>query len=247
MADPDYYWIFMNFTTSLSQNTSNFIPAWRYRFSYEDELTFDRINFDISYIIRDNDGKPISAQLAFIIENTFAQDSGFYDVVLTKDSNMNASTIILHQTYRLFNSHSPSPTPVCSAVDTASLQLDVNADYLLNCTVLGYFYPEIELKIVSSSGECPYQIVNKTKGSLLAGLTTEHAYVTYCENTSFTCNVSQISDGFSLETSRFNYCTFQLQEPPTLASKGYVKQRHRVYKHDRRGCSNKHYTQVVRR
>ncbi|PIK38975.1 hypothetical protein BSL78_24186 [Apostichopus japonicus] len=123
---------------------------------------------------------------------------------------MNASTVVLRQTYRLFNTHSPSPTPVCSAVDTASFPMDVNADYLLNCSVLGYFYPKIEVKIVSSSGECPYQIVNKTKASLLPEMTMEHAYVTYCENTSFTCVVhpNRVTDDQHVYS-----CAFQLERP----------------------------------
>ncbi|XP_071850188.1 uncharacterized protein [Apostichopus japonicus] len=210
MADPFYYWTFMNFTKNLRGSSSNISFELRGTFWYRDEYLFQRYTFRIDYIKRDNVGNIVSAELAFVIRNTVAQDSGVYDVVLKEGSYKQARTAVLHQTYRLFNTHSPSPTPVCSAVDTASLPLDVNADYLLNCTVLGYFYPKIEVKIVSSSGECPYQIVNKTKASLLPEMTLEHAYVTYCENTSFTCVVSQ--NRFTYDNEVYS-CAFQLERP----------------------------------
>ncbi|PIK47704.1 hypothetical protein BSL78_15412 [Apostichopus japonicus] len=210
VADPGYYWVFMNFTTNLRNSSSNISSELRGRFWYRDEYLIQRYTFRTDYIRPDNHRNQVSVQLAFVIRNTSAQDSGFYDVVLKEGSNMILSTVVLRQTYRLFNSHSPSPAPVCSAVDTASLPLDVNADYLLYCTVLGYFYPKIVVKIVSSSVECPYQIVNKTKASLLPEMTSEHAYVTYCENTSFTCVVSQNRFTYDNEV---NSCAFQLERP----------------------------------
>ncbi|PIK38976.1 hypothetical protein BSL78_24187 [Apostichopus japonicus] len=210
VADPGYYWVFMNFTTNLRSSSSNISSELRGRFWYRDEYLIQRYTFRIDHIIRDNHKNQVSVELGFVIRNTSAQDSGFYDVVLKEGSNMNASTVVLRQTYRLFNTHSPSPTPACSAVDTASLPLDVNVDYLLNCSVLGYFYPKIEVKIVSSSGECPYQIINKTKASLLPEMTLEHAYVTYCENTSFTCVVSQ---NWVTYDNEVNSCAFQMERP----------------------------------
>ncbi|PIK47703.1 hypothetical protein BSL78_15411 [Apostichopus japonicus] len=210
VAEPGYYWIFLNFTKNLKGSSSNISFKLLGRLSERDEYLFQRYIFRIDHIIRDNIGNIVSAELAFVIRNTVAQDSGVYDVVLKEGSYKQARTTVLHQTYRLFNTHSPSPTPVCSAVDTASLPLDVDAEYLLNCSVLGYFYPKIELKIVSSSDECPYQIVNKTKASLLPEMMTEHAYVTYCENTSFTCVVSQNLVTYDNEG---NSCGFQPERP----------------------------------
>ncbi|XP_071849335.1 uncharacterized protein [Apostichopus japonicus] len=210
MADPGYYWTFVNFTKNLRGSSSNISFESRGKFWYRDEYLFQRYTFRIDYIKRDNDGNIVSAELAFVIRNTVAQDSGVYDVVLKEGSYKHARTVALHQKYRLFNTHSPSPKPVCSAVDTASLPLDVDADYLLYCTVLGYFYPKIEVKIVSSSGECPYQIINKTKASLLPEMTLEHAYVTYCETTSFTCVVSQNRVTYDNEVYS---CAFQLERP----------------------------------